>query len=296
MTTALTTLPTVFGEATASQVLALAQERAVILADVIKKQHLYVTISGRDHVLVEGWTFLGSMVGLFPTVVWSRPVLAADGAILGAEARVEVISASGDVRGSAEACCLYAESKWANRDFYALRSMAQTRATSKALRLPLGFVMVLAGYEATPAEEMPDDDSEHPRSAPSTRRPVAPGRTPWQPKQPPKPAAQTDERGDVVEGTAREVPPEATRKAAAPPVAPTTPVGRSTMVEAAVGMGATVEQPEGEVPLADQLKALLALHGLTPRWYAAQGYKLPLSREDAEAAITTLSEPTFGLV
>ena len=35
--------------------------------------------------------------------------------------------------------------------------MAQTRATSKALRLPLGFVMTLAGLEATPAEEMPQD-------------------------------------------------------------------------------------------------------------------------------------------
>jgi hypothetical protein len=35
--------------------------------------------------------------------------------------------------------------------------MAQTRATSKALRQPLGFVMTLAGYSATPAEEMPRD-------------------------------------------------------------------------------------------------------------------------------------------
>jgi hypothetical protein len=33
--------------------------------------------------------------------------------------------------------------------------MAQTRATSKALRVPLGFIVVLAGYEATPEEEMP---------------------------------------------------------------------------------------------------------------------------------------------
>ena len=41
------------------------------------------------------------------------------------------------------------------RDDYALRSMAQTRATSKALRQPLGFVMSLAGFDPTPAEEMP---------------------------------------------------------------------------------------------------------------------------------------------
>jgi hypothetical protein len=36
--------------------------------------------------------------------------------------------------------------------------MAQTRATSKALRQPLGFVMTLAGYAATPAEEMPREE------------------------------------------------------------------------------------------------------------------------------------------
>ena len=32
--------------------------------------------------------------------------------------------------------------------------MAQTRAQSKALRQPLGFVVSLAGYETTPAEEV----------------------------------------------------------------------------------------------------------------------------------------------
>jgi methylglyoxal synthase len=46
------------------------------------------------------------------------------------------------------------EKTWARRDDYALQSMAQTRATSKALRLPLGFVMQIAGYDATPAEEI----------------------------------------------------------------------------------------------------------------------------------------------
>jgi hypothetical protein len=40
--------------------------------------------------------------------------------------------------------------------------MAQTRAASKALRQPLGFVVVLAGYEATPADEMPSHDATRP--------------------------------------------------------------------------------------------------------------------------------------
>ncbi len=61
----------------------------------------------------------------------------------------------GRVVGSAEAMCSRSETTWANRDDYALRSMAQTRATSKAMRQPLGFVMALAGFDPTPAEEMP---------------------------------------------------------------------------------------------------------------------------------------------
>ena len=44
---------------------------------------------------------------------------------------------------------------WDKADEYAVRSMAQTRAASKALRMPLGFVMTLGGYEATPEGEMP---------------------------------------------------------------------------------------------------------------------------------------------
>lgn len=46
------------------------------------------------------------------------------------------------------------------------RSMAQTRASSKALRLALGWVLGLAGYEATAAEEMPDADEEAPMDQP----------------------------------------------------------------------------------------------------------------------------------
>jgi hypothetical protein len=73
----------------------------------------------------------------------------------GWEARVEARTLAGQVVGAAEAECLRTEKTWSSRDDYALRSMAQTRAVSKALRGPLGFVVTLAGYEATPAEEMP---------------------------------------------------------------------------------------------------------------------------------------------
>jgi hypothetical protein len=45
--------------------------------------------------------------------------------------------------------------------------MAQTRAISRTLRAALGMVVVFAGYEATPAEEMPADNTpKKPRRVP----------------------------------------------------------------------------------------------------------------------------------
>jgi hypothetical protein len=119
------------------------------LRDVLRQQHMVSTISGREHVRVEGWTTLGSMLGVVPVVEWTRPT--ADGW----EARVEARTLDGRTVGAAEAMCSRSERTWSKRDDYALRSMAQTRATSKALRGPLGFVVTLAGFEATPEDEMP---------------------------------------------------------------------------------------------------------------------------------------------
>ena len=126
-----------------------ASEVADTLAAVLRDRKLTSNISGKEHVRVEGWTLLGTMLGVFPVVEWTRQV--ADGW----EARVEARTLAGQVVGAAEAECLRTERTWKGRDDYALRSMAQTRAVSKALRGPLGFVVTLAGYEATPAEEMP---------------------------------------------------------------------------------------------------------------------------------------------
>jgi hypothetical protein len=122
------------------------------LADVVRSRGLISNIRGKEHVQVEAWTLLGSMLGVFPVVVWTKKT--DDG---GWEARVEARTLAGQVVGAAEAECSRSEKTWKDRDSYALRSMAQTRAVSKALRAPLGFVMTLAGFEATPAEEMPHD-------------------------------------------------------------------------------------------------------------------------------------------
>jgi hypothetical protein len=139
-------------------------EQAAIVAralkEVLVEQKLTNHIGTRDYVRVEGWTLLGSMIGVFPVEVYTRPIpedwreremrLPE-----GYEAKYEARTRSGELVGSANARCLRAESKWEGSDDYAIASMAQTRATSKALRTALGFIVVLAGFDATPAEEIP---------------------------------------------------------------------------------------------------------------------------------------------
>ena len=146
-----------FGTTEPAEILGKAEAIANVLmrkvrshTDLNGKQDLVANIRGKEHICVGGWTLLGSLVGVFPVCVWTRPIAN------GWEARVEARTLAGQVVGAAEAECLSTEKSgpWSSADDYALRSMAQTRATSKALRMPLGFVASLAGFEGTPAEEM----------------------------------------------------------------------------------------------------------------------------------------------
>lgn len=133
-----------------------ATAAANVLKDVVKKAGLVASIGGKEYLTVEAWTTLGVLVGCTARTEWSREI---EG---GYEAAVEVVNAHGLVIGRAEALCTRAERNWKNRDDYALKSMAQTRAMGKALRMPLGWIAVLAGYQATPAEEMPTAAQEPP--------------------------------------------------------------------------------------------------------------------------------------
>lgn len=167
---------TLYGTDNPRDIISRATEQATALADVIKQRHLYADINGKQHVLIEGWTLLGSLVGVYAVPVWTKPI---EG---GWEARVEARTMSGAVVGAAEAECLRDERQWATRDDYALRSMAQTRASAKALRLPLGFIMQLAGFDPTPADEMPRNEPQQTaparNAAPAPRQPQAPNRAP----------------------------------------------------------------------------------------------------------------------
>lgn len=143
-------------------------ERATAVADalapIIDQKNLYKNISGKKHVLVEGWTLLGTMTGVFPVLEGEvEAVVNAEG-VKGFKATVSAQTMQGVVVGRATAFCMRNENRWRTADDYAVASMAQTRATSKALRIPLGFIVTLAGYEATPSEELDEQAGQTQRA------------------------------------------------------------------------------------------------------------------------------------
>jgi hypothetical protein len=142
------------------QVLAAAKRVAAALKAELDAAGMVLRIGGHEHVRVEGWSTLASMLGLTTSIAWSRPVED------GWEARAEVRTLDGRLIGAGEGMCTRAERNWARRDPFAIRSMAQTRAASKALRVPLAFVMTLSGYAGTPAEEAEPEPAAAPAEMP----------------------------------------------------------------------------------------------------------------------------------
>jgi len=162
--------PALFGTSDPVEVVQRAVRVADALKAVVVQKNLIANISGKQYPQVEAWLTLAAMLRLTTICEWSRRVEN------GWEARVYVRDANGNTVGAAEAQCLNTERSKRSWEDYALRSMAQTRATSKSLRSVLGFIMVLAGYEATPVEEMPGDTTPPPGDAvTSAPRTVKPG-------------------------------------------------------------------------------------------------------------------------
>jgi hypothetical protein len=153
---------TLFGTSDPRIALERMADIATALVDVIEKKNLFATISGRRHITAEGWTTLGGMLGVVAVVTSTRTNDSGDGIV----AHVEARTLDGRLVGAADGECSRAESKWKNRDPFAIRSMAQTRGISRALRAPLGQIVVLAGYDPAGAEEMPTEAETKPKDDP----------------------------------------------------------------------------------------------------------------------------------
>ncbi len=144
-----------------------AAEMAHELATVIDKQKLFTVIQGKKFVGVEGWTTLAVMLGCVAREVSTTEH---DGIYIAIVELVRMSDGACISRASAECG---EEKPWNTRAKYARRSMAQTRATGKACRLAFSWIMSLAGYEVTPAEEMTpiiEAEQVQARPAPAQRK------------------------------------------------------------------------------------------------------------------------------
>lgn len=153
-----------------------ATEIANALADIIEKQKLYTVIQGKKHVKVDGWALMGTFLGILPRE--KSVTRLEDGSY---EAQVELIKAmDGSILGGASSICSVTEKRWGASEDYARRSMAITRATGKAYRLAFSWIIALAGYSPTPAEEMPADtpqQNERGANTPSEKSKIYTGQT-----------------------------------------------------------------------------------------------------------------------
>jgi uncharacterized protein (DUF3820 family) len=113
-------------------------------------------IQGRKYVRVEGWQSIAAAHGCIASI---DSVSETDEGVI---AIASLLDSMGKVRGKAEGYVGKDEKLWAARPKYAQRAMAQTRAISRVCRSAFAHVVVLmdAGLETTPAEEIPVDDEK----------------------------------------------------------------------------------------------------------------------------------------
>lgn len=109
-------------------------------------------IAGKKYVRVEGWQSIAAAYGCLLTV---ESVTRVEGGVVavGAVRRMS----DGSILSRAEGYVGDTEAIWGDREEYAKRGMAQTRAMSRAARSAFAFVVTMMdeGLSTTPAEEVP---------------------------------------------------------------------------------------------------------------------------------------------
>lgn len=135
------------------------KDLATQLTKFIDDNKLSANIAGKKYVMVEGWQFAGSQLGLTAIPTDAENVSTDTEVKYKASAEVFHV-ATGTLVSRGFAICSNKESKKKGFDEYAVASMAQTRAIGKAYRNNLSWLMKLAGFEGTPVEEISDTVKE----------------------------------------------------------------------------------------------------------------------------------------
>ena len=126
-----------------------------------------IDLKGKRYIKAEGWQALAAANGLSPRINCVEELTGGD-----IRAVCDLIRLSdGEIVASAEGFVGTDEPMWSSRPRYAKRAMAQTRATSRACRSALAWVVPLldASLQTTPAEEMDHAELAHVEIVPKPR-------------------------------------------------------------------------------------------------------------------------------
>ena len=174
--------------ASAKDVVDAGREYAAALMDVVKNQQkkkLVHRIGNNRYLAAEAWLMIARFNGTVPMIQETVPV-EDEGKVIGYKARAVIrrLADGVDVSAAESMCGLTEHVTKGQKDEGSRRnaamSMAQTRASAKACRIAYAHIVVLAGYEPTPAEEMGATGSEvpiethedpHQRAKPAQRAP-----------------------------------------------------------------------------------------------------------------------------
>lgn len=154
-------------------VLAEAQQAAQALQKRMAGKKNKVMFNGEQYIENDDWQMMAHFFGYAPKIISTEFVQYGD--VQGFKAIAELINErSGLTVGRGEALCLDEEDNWGDRTKYEyqnnkkvavgtvpvplfqLMSMAETRACNKAMSNKLKWVVSIAGYATTPAEDMHD--------------------------------------------------------------------------------------------------------------------------------------------
>lgn len=167
--------------ANAQRVIEVATGIANELSKVIKSCNLSINLEGKKYILCEGWTTLASLLNLSVKVVDIQERREKETITMqvvrrgkGGQKFVKTVKVrpytviakaqllkNGEVISEAQAECSNLEKNWCDKEDFAVKSMAQTRAIAKVCRIQLGWIVALTReFETTPAEEIVVDAEE----------------------------------------------------------------------------------------------------------------------------------------
>ena len=145
----------------------VAGEVASCLKEVIEKQGLIIKglnpkNKEAEYVTVEGWEVLGTMLGITPVTKVIETQYNKQGRVVGYKSqgilyRNAVVDEEGNISGDIIAIAEASADKHGfQKDLPSIMSMSQTRALGKAYRMALSWIVKMAGFEGTFAEDMPN--------------------------------------------------------------------------------------------------------------------------------------------